>query len=656
MRKRVVVKGNVRRSDYMRAVLTDTLPEEVPIIFSNDGFYRNFHSPLTSAGAIRFVNTLLTPSKAYTKPYRYSVLRDAVSARGLSLVHPSAQASVAKFYSRYDSLICHFCSKTDISLRSPRKVGGTFFVKGPTSERNRYKAAGVDTVTLETTVSNPASYFVYSNLSRAHEFFDSNDYLHLEKRFALFRTIDVSKCFNSIYTHTLYWAVDSVDAAKENSSSAGFANEFDRLMQSMNYNETNGICIGPEVSRIFAELIFSEIDKKVVDHLVSRGLVLKKYYEIRRYVDDYYVFTHNIEVADKVNAAIAAQLATFNLHINESKTDTLIRPFSTKKSKVISDGNDALKLFFESIIEYRAGSVEKIAYPKRVFRSDAIVRDFIRRVKAVCALHGTGYDSLSDYIVSAISKRIVDLDHGFDPPLEGPHADEERYVGVQMVLLETMYFFYTVNPSVRASLYVARAIVTTARFFRSHFPDRLAFLAESIVRWTLELVRSIGREDRHKDLAAIPLEVLNVLLPMREIANDEPLVDNLLAGLCDQHEQFDYFQIISFVFLLGPKASHRKLLKSIFKRAQDLVGAALEPRIDSQSAHIILDLLSCPYLPLDKRVGWFNRLQGRCGLPRLSRQDAQAAVEDLSRQHWFVRWDRVDFLAMLRKKELSAIY
>ena len=34
-------------------------------------------------------------------------------------------------------------------------------------------------------------------------------------------------------------------------------------MQNLNYGETNGIVIGPEFSRIFAELILQEIDKSV---------------------------------------------------------------------------------------------------------------------------------------------------------------------------------------------------------------------------------------------------------------------------------------------------------------------------------------------------------------------------------------------------------
>ena len=273
MRNKLVAKGNVRRGDYLRAVITDTLPEEVPIIFSNDGFYANLAKvEPKDSNVLDFVEAILDQKRHYTKPYRYSVLKDAFSARGLSLIHPSAQRAVAEFYRKYDSLICHFAGKSPASLRSPYKVASMFFVRGRNSNRNQHRSGDVDTVSLDTTVSNPASYFAYNKISRAHEFFDSNDYMHMEKKFNYFRSLDVSKCFNSIYTHTLYWAVADIETAKNNTSAAGFANEFDRLMQSMNYNETNGICIGPEVSRIFAELIFSEIDKRIVDTLRKKNL------------------------------------------------------------------------------------------------------------------------------------------------------------------------------------------------------------------------------------------------------------------------------------------------------------------------------------------------------------------------------------------------
>lgn len=117
MRRKVVVKGNVRRADYLRAVVTDTLPEEVPIIFSNDGFYVNQTRSLPDNQSARdFVAAILKPERSYTVPYRYSVLKDSNSVRGLSLIHPSAQISVSNFYAKYDSLICYYASKSEASL------------------------------------------------------------------------------------------------------------------------------------------------------------------------------------------------------------------------------------------------------------------------------------------------------------------------------------------------------------------------------------------------------------------------------------------------------------------------------------------------------------------------------------------------------------
>lgn len=73
-----------------------------------------------------------------------------------------------------------------------------------------------------------------------------------------------------------------------------FGGQFDILMQNLNYGETNGIIIGPEFSRIFAELILQRIDLNVMyylrDNRDSKRLEFKTDYEIFRYVDDFFVF------------------------------------------------------------------------------------------------------------------------------------------------------------------------------------------------------------------------------------------------------------------------------------------------------------------------------------------------------------------------------
>ena len=657
MRKKVIAKGNMRRGDYLRALVTDTLPEEVPLIFSNDGFYKNLSEiDKRSNDCTDFFEALLEPEHHYTIPYRYSVLKDASSIRGLSLIHPSAQLSVARFYKNYDSLICHYVKKSPFSLRSPHKVGSTFFVKGGVSAINRYRYSSVDTVSIENAVSNPASYFSYNKYNRAHQFFDSNDYVHLEKKYPVFRMLDIGKCFNSLYTHTLYWAVADVTTAKDNTLSSGFANEFDRLMQSMNYNETNGICIGPEVSRVFAEIILSEVDRRVVQQLSERNLHARAHYEFRRYIDDFYIFSRDVETLDKVSATIQVELGKFNLYLNHQKTNTLLRPFATQKSRIVSDANKVLASFFEKFISYKSAKDGKFAYPLVIGRSNSLIRSVLNETKAICALHGTSYESLSDYMVSAISRRVIDVADGQElgSVLAGITPDD--YVAAIALLLEVLYFFYTVNPTVRSSLQLARAVVIAAKLFKDKYPDRLPFLAESVVRWTLDLVRSISHSARHKDLTAVPVEVLNIIVPMREIADNEPLVDELVGTMCEGVGSFEYFEIVTLLFMLKGANRHRKLTMMLFMRAKQIVKESLGPRVDAQAAHLILDILSCPYLPLDKRASWFNILRSRCGIPKLSRPASQVAVKEMEDHPWFVHWDKVDLLRLLKKKELSAVY
>ena len=661
MRKRVVEKGNLRRSDSLRAIVTDTLPEEVPIVFSNDGFYRHrAHPSALDHNAREFVNAVFSPQRGYTIPYRFSVLRSESSTRGLNLLHPIAQERVADFYKSYDDLICHYARRSVASLRAPHKVGSTFFVKEGSQGLDNSRRTAVDTVSLETSVSTPASYFSYNRFNRAHQFYNSHDYLNLEKKFRVFRTLDVSKCFNSIYTHTLAWAIWDVDTAKENTQARSFANDFDGLMQFMNYRETNGICIGPEVSRIFAEMIFAEIDVRVIRELSRQDLKWKSDYEFRRYVDDFYVFSQSVGVADHIMSTMQRELEKFNLHLNFEKTTTLKRPFSTKISEVISDTNVRLEKIFAKFIGYKKISTGtltyRIAYPKKIRRSGSLLRSSIHEIKAVCTTHGSDYGIVSDYVISAITNRLSELGEGYSDGILLSDVQEEEYVAAHILLLELLYYFYTVNPTVRSSLNVARSVVMSSELFRVHFPSRLPFLGESVVRWTLDLVRAMVADLEHEKLSAVPVEILNVLIPMREIAYNEPLIDELVGSMCERVERFEYFEIISVLYLVGGKPQHRKLINKLFVQAKAIVAASHGPRVDAQAAHLSLDLLACPHLPLDKRASWFNNLRKRCGLAALQQSDAQAAILTMSGRPWFVAWENVSLSSVLRKKQLSPVY
>ena len=289
MSKRFKTKVRLRRSDIWRTVLTDTSPFEMPIIFNNDGFYKNLSEIKSKSKNYQtLIHHLVCNKFPYTIPYKYSIVKEVDSLRTLSLIHPHGQVQLAEFYHKYDQLICEYVSRSSFSIRKPKNVGREYYYQSKLSGRNKYKMTSVDTEEIDRLVRNPASYFSYSGFDRLYRFFQSDDYIRLEKKYKFQLSLDIGKCFDSIYTHSIAWAVKSKKLAKENTRSVSFENKFDRMMQRLNYNETSGICIGPEASRIFAEIILGKVDQNVARQLDNLSLFERKDYECRRYVDNYY--------------------------------------------------------------------------------------------------------------------------------------------------------------------------------------------------------------------------------------------------------------------------------------------------------------------------------------------------------------------------------
>lgn len=138
-------------------------------------------------------------------------------------------------------------------------------------------------------------------------------------------TVDISKFYSSIYTHSITWAICGKDDAKnmyytknKRDENYFFGNMLDILIRSMKGNETNGIIIGPFISRIYSEILLSKIDK-----------ILAKKHELNflRYVDDYNFYFHTELEANKALISISKELSEFGLYINENKTSLSKYPF-----------------------------------------------------------------------------------------------------------------------------------------------------------------------------------------------------------------------------------------------------------------------------------------------------------------------------------------
>ena len=102
-------KIKLDKKDFLRALLTDTAPSDVPVIFSNEGFYtnaqvtrkRNGNSDTLSILDELYINVIECQLSENAKvsdkqfhesfPLKYKIMKDHESLRTLSLIHPRAQ-------------------------------------------------------------------------------------------------------------------------------------------------------------------------------------------------------------------------------------------------------------------------------------------------------------------------------------------------------------------------------------------------------------------------------------------------------------------------------------------------------------------------------------------------------------------------------------
>ncbi|HEY8098902.1 MAG TPA: RNA-directed DNA polymerase [Methylobacter sp.] len=128
---------------------------------------------------------------------------------------------------------------------------------------------------------------------------------------------DISRFYPTIYTHSISWAAYGKERVKNNIKlyQGSLADRIDVLVRSCNRNQTIGIPIGPETSRIIAEVISSRIDSDFQSKLPD----VKKEH-IDRLQDDWFIGVETLEKAENALSAIASVYRGYGLEINGSKT------------------------------------------------------------------------------------------------------------------------------------------------------------------------------------------------------------------------------------------------------------------------------------------------------------------------------------------------
>jgi len=144
-------------------------------------------------------------------------------------------------------------------------------------------------------------------------------------RISVIAGTDIARFYHSIYTHSIPWAYHGKTAAKADRgvrSASIFFNRADALIRNGQDGQTVGIPVGPDMSRVFAELIGTAIDLEFMARLDGIECT------VLRHVDDVWIGANSHADAERALSRYREAIREFELDINESKTKIFSEDFS----------------------------------------------------------------------------------------------------------------------------------------------------------------------------------------------------------------------------------------------------------------------------------------------------------------------------------------
>ena len=381
------MKNRIRLSgSTYRMLATDILPYERPPFFSNRMFARlmKYYEVRTEGniliagrhgddkGIAEVLKLLSGGGDKPRKSFKYAITKDGVEkGRDLTVIHPFHQMKMMEFYRDYETLIIYYCSRSDFSLRHPVKVAKE--VKG----KIEYAKVISDDAEVNLTQEHARNYFVYERISNISQFYDHYLDLRLEKQFNYEAKIDIEKCFDSIDPNLLPNLIMGGDT--DSMHSDDFASRFAQLHVKF-HGEPKGIVIGPEFSRVFAEIFIQQVERRMMKRLVDAGLRYPKDFRMLRYVDDTFVYANSIKNINKIVDLYSEELKKVGLSIKKKKAKLYrSKPFIDEISVV----KERLRRMIEKTFENRLSNFKGFMNVQKGFYDEPVAIDFRRFITAM---------------------------------------------------------------------------------------------------------------------------------------------------------------------------------------------------------------------------------------------------------------------------------
>ncbi|UYO75023.1 RNA-directed DNA polymerase [Halomonas qinghailakensis] len=673
-----------------RVILSDTLPYETPITFSNRFFYEFIIENSLSVGNGKITWNSISEANDtvisllfgvdrndiekdgshrtvqeklgtfITVPFQYGVSHKEDSYRRLSIPHPRNQLQITNFYDKYKELILYYSQRSSFSLRYPHRIADTRFF-----DDERKSASVVIANQFENKSSyrdkHVKSFFGYQKIRNIHEFFESKEYHQCEKKYNTMAQLDISKCFDSIYTHSIAWAVLGKGAVKNELARNGnktllgcFADEFDSLMQKQNYNETNGILIGPELSRIFSELILQKVDCNLESELRKLSIYSDVHYSIFRYVDDYFVFFNDEIIYKNIVDTLLDCLSVYKLGLNTAKELIYKKPIITEitiaKRKISELLSEKIKIDIKNDEEKVSENDLPLKHGQIYIHAKTLITSF----KSILSESGVEYKSVINYTLTILESKLKTIFKKY-LEIQYDYKTHRDLLSSIDACIEFSFFIYNVAPRANTTIKLSRVLKDIIEFCKKK-PieiDEMHHVFKSIsdnVSFVIE---------KYETKNYTQVETLYLLTVISELGKDYWLPESSLVKYfggvykSERTIMFDttlnYFSITVILFYMKDKKRYTRAKKAVKKVIKEkLKEPDVSLKKDTELFLLLIDCTSCPFL----EVNFKRELLKHFGISKKKLQDELINL----RENWFTKWVDFSFSDELDSKQSDEVY
>lgn len=624
--------GNNIKHNIFLPLMTDILPYELPVLFTNKYFYKflksnydeyydnicttfeenknkqlniyrnnilNINMFIKSYGQNDNLGLLLLQQYIDDDsiPMLFHIKKNNNAYRTMSIIHPASQINICDLYHKYENEILFYTNKgSDFSLRHPYKKDYKYMdidmILKKYINLDLDADSGHDSIINDdyTEEEFQVRYFSYRKYLYINSFYNSQEYKDLEKKFDLCSMFDIKKCFDSIYTHSIAWAVKGIEAAKNNRNINCFENKIDKVMRACNWGETHGILIGSEFSRIFAEIILQKIDIEVVKkiEIENENVKLKKGidYDIKRYVDNYFVFANNEELLKKIRHIYNEKLEQYKLFTNSDKDVLLHQPFITDLTIL----KTKINILFKDILNFNiTNEIDEKTYNNIIENSNKNFKYCLNNLRILISEHDISGLNISSFINKKIKRYIEYL-------WQSIHKKKKKYINVIInnlqthldYILDITSYIYSIGANysstiITSKIYyliilISKKIKLSNKYYNRIYNDIIIFYDKNYNKTYL-------------------FEYIELFYILDTVSKKNPLPYKFIDNLIQCHKNdITYIELMILLLYIKDKEEYKnikniilEIIKTKYKESSTLMKS-------SELFMMFFDIIRCPYI------------------------------------------------------------